>query len=246
MYEVQAISSFRTARTSDVAWAASLAGKPNATATPLPGSPTPDQTTNEVPLLGAQAQQEGVVVSLSGKALNLQAVGGNEGPEQSDGAAEENGEKEQAGEAGEAQKNTGQGNQAGQAGQGNGANGLTSQEERVVQELKARDQEVHAHEAAHKAAGGRYAGAPSYSYTTGPDNKQYATGGEVSIDVSPVPDNPSATISKMQTVRAAALAPAQPSGADMSVAAAASRIQSEAAAQLAQERIQKITGGQKQ
>jgi hypothetical protein len=89
---------------------------------------------------------------------------------------------------------------------------LTEEERQQVEKLKQREQEVIAHEQAHIAAGG--------SYVRG-DGKFYIVGGEVSIDASPVPNNPSATIQKMETVIRAALAPAQPSGQDYQVAARA-------------------------
>jgi hypothetical protein len=107
---------------------------------------------------------------------------------------------------------------------------LTDDEKKQVKELKKRDQDVKTHEAAHIAAGGSYVrGGASYSYQSGPDGKRYAVGGEVSIDTSPVSDDPQATIAKMQTVKRAALAPAEPSGQDRSVAAQAGA--AEAAAQ---------------
>lgn len=77
------------------------------------------------------------------------------------------------------------------------------------------------HEQLHASVGGQYAGAPSYEFETGPDGKQYAVGGEVQIDISPVPGDPRATIDKMQQVKAAALAPAEPSNADKAAAARA-------------------------
>lgn len=106
------------------------------------------------------------------------------------------------------------------------------QEQKEIQELKARDQEVKVHEQAHAAIGGRYAGAPSYSYELGPDGKQYAVGGEVQIDISPIPGDPQATVQKMQQVRAAALAPAEPSAADRRIAAEAAQRQIQAQAEL--------------
>lgn len=109
------------------------------------------------------------------------------------------------------------------------------QEQKEIQELKARDQEVKTHEQAHAAIGGRYAGAPSYSYELGPDGKQYAVGGEVSIDISPIPGDPQATVQKMQQVRAAALAPAEPSAADRRIAAEAAQRQIQAQAELVQQ-----------
>ena len=112
--------------------------------------------------------------------------------------------------------------------------GLSDEEKAQVDALKKRDREVRAHERAHAAAGGQYTGAPSFSYESGPDGQQYAVSGEVAIDASPVAGDPQATITKMQIVRSAALAPAKPSGQDRAVAAQAdaqrARAQAEAAA----------------
>ena len=95
--------------------------------------------------------------------------------------------------------------------------------------LKATDRAVRAHEQAHISAAGGYAkGGASFSYTRGPDGKLYAVGGEVAIDSSPVPGDPDATIRKARVVRQAAMAPANPSGQDRSVAAAASQMAQEA------------------
>lgn len=106
---------------------------------------------------------------------------------------------------------------------------LSQAERRVLQELKARDREVKAHEQAHIAAGGRYVqGGANYSYRIGPDGKMYAVGGEVSIDVSPVPGDPQATIEKAEAIQRAARAPAQPSAQDASVAAQAASMEMQA------------------
>ncbi|WP_114324977.1 putative metalloprotease CJM1_0395 family protein [Candidatus Colwellia aromaticivorans] len=98
------------------------------------------------------------------------------------------------------------------------------QQERVINELQRRDKEVRSHELAHAAVGGSFTGAPNYSFETGPDGQKYAAGGEVSVDLSTVAGNPSATIAKMQKVHAAALAPANPSAQDTQVAANAIQI----------------------
>ncbi len=118
---------------------------------------------------------------------------------------------------------------------GSAAN-LSAEEKREVQQLKRVDAEVRRHEAAHASAGGAFTGSPSYTYQTGPDGKRYAVGGEVSIDASPVAGDPEATIAKMRTVRRAANAPADPSGQDRAVAAAAGRTESQARAELAAQR----------
>jgi hypothetical protein len=95
---------------------------------------------------------------------------------------------------------------------------LTPEEQQQVQELKARDQEVRAHEQAHATVGGPYAGQPTYEYQEGPDGRRYAVGGEVAIDASAVAGNPDATIRKMDIVIRAALAPAEPSPQDRQAA----------------------------
>jgi len=97
-------------------------------------------------------------------------------------------------------------------------------EQKIISQLQSRDQEVRQHELAHASIGGSATGAPSYSFEIGPDGKKYAVGGEVSVDLSSVPGDPQATITKMQKVHAAALAPAHPSTQDTRVAASASRI----------------------
>ncbi|MEM6781632.1 MAG: putative metalloprotease CJM1_0395 family protein [Pseudomonadota bacterium] len=110
-----------------------------------------------------------------------------------------------------------------QAGQTTSDNpeGLTEEEQKIVQELQQTDQKVRAHEQAHKNVAGPYAGAISYETVTGPDGQQYAVGGSVQIDTSPIPDNPRATIQKLEVVVRAALAPADPSPEDFAVARAA-------------------------
>ncbi|MEM6986639.1 MAG: putative metalloprotease CJM1_0395 family protein [Pseudomonadota bacterium] len=98
-----------------------------------------------------------------------------------------------------------------------------------VRELSARDKEVRAHEQAHLAAAGPYSTyGPNYDYQTGPDGRRYAIGGEVGIDTSVVPDDPQATLAKMQVVQRAAMAPAEPSAQDMRVAADASQMAAQA------------------
>ena len=109
---------------------------------------------------------------------------------------------------------------------------ISEADKQVVDQLQSRDREVRAHEAAHQAAGGGAVGGASYSYQQGPDGKQYAVGGEVSVDLSSNGGSPEATIAKMARVRAAATAPAEPSGQDLAVAAAASAIEAEARQEL--------------
>jgi hypothetical protein len=114
---------------------------------------------------------------------------------------------------------------------------LQSQQEQIeqqqIQQLSARDREVRNHERAHAAVGGQYAGAPRYQYERGPDGVNYAVSGEVSISAGPVNGDPQATIDKAQVIRRAALAPAEPSAQDRSVAAQATQMESEARVELA-------------
>lgn len=123
---------------------------------------------------------------------------------------------------------------------------LTPEEQEQVQELSARDREVRTHEQTHLAVAGPYArGGPTYSYQQGPDGKRYAIGGEVQIDTAPVSGDPEATIRKAQVVRAAALAPAEPSSQDRAVAAAATKMQQQAQAELFQQQ-QQVNAGEVQ
>ena len=103
-----------------------------------------------------------------------------------------------------------------------------TEEQRAIRELQRRDQEVRTHEQAHARVGGQYAGAPSYQFVRGPDGQMYAVGGSVSIDTSPVEGDPEATLEKMEQVRRAALAPAQPSAQDLAIAARASALAQQA------------------
>ncbi|MEM7060706.1 MAG: putative metalloprotease CJM1_0395 family protein [Pseudomonadota bacterium] len=120
---------------------------------------------------------------------------------------------------------------------------LTEEEQAQIRDLKARDTEVRRHEEAHARVGGQYAGQPTYTYQTGPDGKRYAIGGEVAIDVAPIPDDPNGTVAKMDVVIAAALAPAEPSGQDRKVAALAARQRLEATTELAEQRAEQLNGG---
>lgn len=110
-------------------------------------------------------------------------------------------------------------------------------EQLEIEELERRDQEVRAHEQAHAAVGGQYAGAPRYEFETGPDGQRYAVGGEVSIDISEE-STPEETLRKMQQVRAAALAPAEPSPQDLRVAGEANQRASEARSDIARDNAQ--------
>lgn len=119
--------------------------------------------------------------------------------------------------------------------------GLSEDEIKEVEQLKKRDREVRTHEEAHMRVGGDLVDGPFYDYTKGPDNRVYVTGGSVSIDTSPVADDPAATIRKMQRVRNAALAPVDPSPQDRRVASEATRTEATARAELRETENSTIT-----
>lgn len=117
---------------------------------------------------------------------------------------------------------------------------------RVLAQLKAADREVRAHEQAHMAAGAGITGSASYTYKTGPDGKQYAVAGEVPVDTS-AGRTPEETLAKAQKIRAAALAPAQPSAQDYKVAQTAASMQQTARIEMAQnEKAEKTEAVEKQ
>lgn len=113
---------------------------------------------------------------------------------------------------------------------------LSLEEQRIVTELQAADTNVRAHEAAHMAAGGGLTSPASYTYERGPDNKMYAVAGEVGISTSEG-NTPQESLNKAQTIRRAALAPADPSPQDLKVAAQAASMEMSARAQIMQEKM---------
>jgi hypothetical protein len=110
------------------------------------------------------------------------------------------------------------GSATGQTGQ------LTAEQQQRVQELQQRDTHVRAHEAAHQAAGGDLTGPASFSFELGPDGRSYAVGGEVPVQARSG-RTPDETIAIARRVRAAALAPSDPSAADLAAASAASQVE---------------------
>ena len=96
-----------------------------------------------------------------------------------------------------------------------------------ITKLKAIDSHVKAHEAAHKAAGGSFAGSAHYKEVTGPDGKKYAVAGEVPIIIKKG-NTPQETMENMEIVKSAALAPSDPSPQDLKVAAVAQTIENRA------------------
>lgn len=120
---------------------------------------------------------------------------------------------------------------------------LSPEDEEQVKKLKERDQHVRMHEQAHLAAAGPYAkGAPKFDFQQGPDQKQYAVGGEVSIDTSRT-GKPESDLNKAKTLKAAASAPADPSAQDQKVSAAASQMEQDALSKLQKKQQNSATYG---
>ncbi len=112
---------------------------------------------------------------------------------------------------------------------------LSQEDQQKLEYLKSRDREVKTHEQAHlSAAGGLAMGGASFSYEKGPDGTSYAIGGELNIDTSDVAGDPIATLKKAETIRRAALAPANPSAQDKAVASQASAMANKARAEIFQ------------
>jgi len=114
---------------------------------------------------------------------------------------------------------------------------LSDSQKAKVLELKRIDAEVKAHEQQHLAAAGGYAtSGAQLSFVQGPDGKRYAVAGEVSIDSSSE-NSPELNLTKARIIKRAALAPANPSSADRSVAAAATQMEAQAAQELLSQRM---------
>jgi hypothetical protein len=131
---------------------------------------------------------------------------------------------------------------AGRAGPGEegrigGPRKLDAEQEREVARLKQRDAHVRQHEAAHQAAGGALTGAATFTYRTGPDGRSYAVGGEVPISAR-AGRTADETIAIARRVRAAALAPADPSSADLAAATSAMQMELKAQAQKRAEQVE--------
>ncbi|ASM35472.1 SrpA-related protein [Campylobacter sputorum subsp. bubulus] len=115
-------------------------------------------------------------------------------------------------------------------------NELSQEEKLQVAKLQKRDSEVKAHEAAHLASGAGLIRGLNYSYEKGPDGKQYAVGGEVMLDTSKG-KTPQETIQKSEQIKRAALAPSNPSSADLKIAANAEAMKNNAQSELRKELI---------
>lgn len=113
------------------------------------------------------------------------------------------------------------------------ASGLSPAQFAQIAKLRSRDRQVRAHEQAHlSASGGLALSGATYSYQRGPDGLNYAIGGEVRIDTS-AGHTPQDTLRRARLIQAAALAPADPSGADRAIAAYAMQMAQKAQLEIA-------------
>lgn len=175
-------------------------------------------------------RQEGATVSKQAESLELyNRQGQTEGSAQSRAPQQEVAAKTATGETDDSEPETTTAPQKNVAGQA-----LTLEQQEELLQMQQRDQEVRLHEQQHASVGGQHTGSPQYEYTTGPDGKQYVVEGSVSVDLSPIAGDPNATIEKMRQVKAAALAPAEPSSADKEAAARADAHMAQATAELMQ------------
>lgn len=110
-----------------------------------------------------------------------------------------------------------------------------------IRQLQMTEQEVIKHEQAHKSVGGELTGPVSYTYTNGPDDKRYIDGGEVSIQMKEGA-TPEETLTILQRVRAAALAPADPSPQDLRVASSATSQMQQVRSEIAAANYEEFTG----
>lgn len=115
---------------------------------------------------------------------------------------------------------------------------LTPQEQQQLAELKQTDAQVKAHEHAHKStAAGLTTSGPNYEYETGPDGKKYAVAGDVNVSYQKSSD-PEVNLKNAQQLKAAALAPADPSSQDRKVAMQADREIAQARQEIMEEQNQ--------
>lgn len=154
------------------------------------------------------------------------------------------------GQPGSNQQDSGRrGRSAAGGGGGGGADtvNLSPEAQQQISQLQQRDREVRSHEQSHISAGGAHVnGGATYTYQRGPDNRQYAIGGSVSIDTSAEAGNPEATKAKARQVRSAALAPGNPSAQDQSVAAQASTMEMQAQQEAQQAKAEEGKNSQSQ
>ncbi|MFT5486411.1 MAG: hypothetical protein ACI9JL_002262 [Paracoccaceae bacterium] len=116
---------------------------------------------------------------------------------------------------------------------------LTAAEKQSVDQFRQRDAQVRQEEQAHAGTAGSMAGPIIYRYATGPDGRQYAVGGSVSVRLSNPSGDPAKFEDAAAKLSAAANAAHNPSAADLS--AARKGYQAAAAALAEQHRVTDLT-----
>jgi hypothetical protein len=111
---------------------------------------------------------------------------------------------------------------------------LTPEQVAEVAKLAARDRDARAHEAAHLAAVGGLATGIEYTYELGPDGRLYAIGGKVKVSIPPGL-SAEQQLAAARVIQAAADAPSDPSGQDMTVAFQASEMEATARQEIAKD-----------
>jgi SprA-related family len=112
---------------------------------------------------------------------------------------------------------------------------LSDAEQAELNSLKARDNKLRQHEQAHVAASaGLNVSKAAFTYQRGPDGVQYAVAGDVRIDASPG-NNAKDSLARGELIVDVALAPADPTPGDRSVAAVGRNMAQQASAELARD-----------
>ncbi|MDP6516301.1 MAG: putative metalloprotease CJM1_0395 family protein [Alphaproteobacteria bacterium] len=96
--------------------------------------------------------------------------------------------------------------------------GTTRRERFLIDQLRARDREVRAHELLHYRTGRPHTRAPEYWFVVGPKGRRYAITGVTLFDTTLDPGDREGAIRKLQALKRAALAPRNPSRIDLRVA----------------------------
>lgn len=96
---------------------------------------------------------------------------------------------------------------------------LSTEERRILRELKQRDNSVRQEEETHARMLGRHAGAIRYEYQIGPDGKVYVINGSVEVAPKITSTDPEEIKKILKTIQRAAVTVANPSQADLNVAA---------------------------
>ena len=98
------------------------------------------------------------------------------------------------------------------------ADQLSASERADLAKLQQRDQQVKQEEKAHAAVAGDLAGPINYVYQRGPDGRQYAVGGSVSVQATTVTGDPEEAKRLSGRMAAAAHAATSPSAQDLATA----------------------------